>query len=159
MFYVKRIFTLTLIAFLSACDASSTISVRSGTVDNAYVSEPLSERAIQFENALAVSNEMIEGMKFGDLKSIYNSRFDSLLASQVTYDDFVLMLSPITEKLGKMVAYKPMQWDFTTGKGEGVNLLYSAKIVEYEQGLVKYIFVFDSDGDYSKIIGFQFMSR
>ena len=71
-------FCLVMIAItvLSACEPNLSISNRSGTLDEDNVEEPLSGLSKKYENALNVSNAIIDKIILNDHGSIYDELFD-----------------------------------------------------------------------------------
>ena len=62
-------------------------------------------------------------------------------------------MTRVKEDVGSLKVYKPMQWNFSSGEDQGLDLLYSVKIAEHEKTMMKYIFVFDRDKPYINIVG------
>lgn len=56
--------------------------------------------------------------------------------------------------MGPIKEYKKMQWGFVPVELENNQLLISFKIVEHQEGLLNYSFVFN-EGSYDKIVGFR----
>jgi hypothetical protein len=52
-----------------------------------------------------------------------------------------------------------MQWSFAPRAERGQPILDSSKIVEYERGMVRFMFVFRDDGKYEKIAGLHTRER
>lgn len=46
-----------------------------------------------------------------------------------------------------------MQWGFVPAEENGMDLLFSYKIIEHEKGTLNYAFVFEDDGEYKKLVG------
>ena len=124
-----------------------------------YVEEPLGKLSERFENALNVSNTLIEKMKADDIDSIYKDLFSEDLRRKVSLEDFRGLINKIMTAKGKVVRYRKMQWGFTSTIEEGVNFIGSTKIVEHQKGMIKYLFVFHNDGKYDRIEGFHFNER
>jgi len=154
-----RFLVLFLIVGLSGCDISGTISARSGTLDDDYVEEPLSGGVAEYETALVTSNNiltLISKSKYPDLYRIY---FSDAMKAQMTSKEFKKFMIQVKEDVGPLRAYKSMQWNFSSGKDKGLDLLYSVKIAEHEKTMMKYIFVFEKDKPYINIVGFSVKQR
>jgi hypothetical protein len=150
---------LVALALLSACDFSPQTNIRSGSLDDDYVEEPLGDFAKRFENALAVSNTFIDLYKSNDFEAIYQDIFSDELRRKVSLDQVRELLGKVKSAKGEIIRFKKMQWGFFNYFEEGRNLIASTKIVEHENGLMKYLFVFDNDGKFEKIVGFRFKER
>ena len=144
---------------LNACEVKFDANIRSGTIDDDYVAEPLSDMSRKYEHALQTSNAFINRMKSGDQDSIYENLFSSDLRNIVSQQDFQKVIRQIHNEKGKIVRYKEMQWGFISGKEEGRNFIGSVKIVEHEKGMMKYLIVFDDDNKFDEIVGFRFKER
>lgn len=67
---VKLVILAVLLISLLGCEVNSVYGNRSGTVDNDYIEEPLSESSIKYKKALDVSNSVIDLIISADYKSI-----------------------------------------------------------------------------------------
>jgi hypothetical protein len=144
---------------VTACEFGVSANSRSGTFDDDYVAEPLSSISKKYENALVVSNSIVDYMKEGDTSSIYSDLFSDELKNLITREEFEKLFGQIIAAKGRIIKFKDMQWGFISGKEDGREFLGSVKIVEHEQGMMKYLFVFNDDGKFSKITGLQFKER
>ncbi len=150
---------LVISVFLCACEVKFEANNRSGTVEDDYVAEPLSDMSRKYEHALQISNTFIGRLKSGELDSIYEKLFSSELRGLVSREDFQKMADQIYTAKGKIVRFKKMQWGFISGTENGRNFIGSVKIVEHENGMMKYLVVFDDDNKFDKIVGFRFKER
>ncbi len=157
--FVYTIILLSSIATLGACEVNFGVNNRSGTLEDDYVAEPLSDMSRKHENALRISNKFIERMKAGELDSIYEHLFAESLRKLITQQDFKKLINQIHQEKGKVVKYKKMQWGFISGQEAGENFLASTKIVEHRKDMMKYLIVFRDDGKFSEIIGFRYKER
>lgn len=156
----KKVVALFLTIFvLVACDAKINISNRSGSLDDDYVAEPLSGRSKKYENALNVSNDVIDKIISRNFDSIYSDIFDAQLKSDLDKKKFTSSIAKLESVFGNIKEYKKLQWGFFSGEEDGRKFLYSKKIVEYEKGMVKYLFVFNDDGKYRRIVGLHVEER
>jgi len=144
---------------LLGCDSSLNYSNRSGTLEDDYVAEPLSATSQKYKKALETSNNIINLFKNGEYQGAYNKYFSDHLKSQVSTDAFQNNLNKLRSSVGVLNNYKPMQWGFFSGKDQGMNLLYSVKIAEHEKNMMKYLFVFNHEGDFNEIVGFHVKVR
>lgn len=159
---IRFIYTIILfssIAILGACEVNLGVNNRSGSLEDDYVAEPLSDMSQKHENALRISNKFIEKMRAGELDSIYEQLFAESLRKLITQQDFKNLINQIHQAKGKIVKYKKMQWGFISGQENGENFLASTKIVEHNKGMMKYLIVFRNDGKYNEIIGFRYKER
>jgi hypothetical protein len=145
----------TLLVLNSACDSQLVIVDRSGTLDDDYVEEPISARSKKYENALLVSNAVLDKARGGEYRTIYDEFFDARLKSILDEPKFAAMMKQIEGHVGPIKRYKPMQWGFIPRNEAGEKFLYSVKIVEHERGMIRYLFVFADDGHYGKLVGFH----
>jgi hypothetical protein len=150
---------LSILFFLFSCDARMHISEQSGSADDDYVEEPLSNRSKKYENALNVSNDVLDKIISQDYDSIYDDIFDPQLKTELDKQEFLTLMTGIIEAFGNVKTYKKSQWGFFTGEENGQQLLYSKKIVECENSMVKFLFVFNNDGKYQKIVGLHARER
>lgn len=159
---LHRIASLTsfaLLALVHGCDSGVVIANRSGTVKDDYVEEPISDRSKRYENALQVSNVLLNKLRSAEYHAIYLDFFDSRLKAILDEPKFIAMMKQVEADFGPIKRYKPMQWGFVPRKENGENILYSVKIVEHEKRMMKYFFVFADDGKYQKLIGFHAKPR
>ena len=139
------------------CDFNT--NVRSGTVDDDYIEEPLAGGAEKYEKALETSNTFVEYVKANRIDAIYQNLFSEELRATVSIGDFKEMLGKVNSAAGKIIRYKKMQWSFISYSEEGRDVIGSVKLVEHENEMLKYLLVFDRSGDLTRIIGFHFKQR
>ena len=156
---IASIMSVALLLSSSGCDSEVVIANRSGTVNDDYVEEPISERSRKYENALLVSNAVLDKVRGAEYQTIYRELFDPRLKSILDEPKFSGMMKQIETHFGPIKRYKPMQWGFVPRKEGGENLVYSVKIVEHEKGMMRYLFVFADDGKYQKLLGFHAKPR
>lgn len=152
---LKHTLVCILVPLLLACDANLTFSNRSGTLDDDYVAEPLSEHSQKYATALETSNALIRSVAAGRYAEVYDQLTDPMFKQRATKDDFVSLLKNVEATAGEIVAFKELQWGFFTGTEEGEELLYSTKIVEHRNLTMKYLIVFMADSNYERISGFH----
>lgn len=156
---IKWIICLHLSLLLVGCDVSLNFSNRSGTLEDDYVAEPLSDNSLKYERALEISNNIIQLIKDIKYQAAYNKYFSNALKAQISADVFVDHMNRVQSTAGVLTDFKPMQWGFFTGKDKGMHLLYSVKIAKHKQSMMKYLFVFNHDGDFGEIVGFNVKVR
>jgi len=160
VFERNRIFILLLVStWLFACDFNANTNIRSGTLEDDYVEEPLSSLAQRFENALYTSNSLVDHLDSNKIDAIYRNIFSDELRANISLKDFKELVGKIKSVKGEVVSYKKMQWGFTNIIEERRNLIGSTKIVEHEKGMMKYLLVFNNDGNFDRIVGFHFKER
>jgi hypothetical protein len=81
------------------------------------------------------------------------------MKAQMTSKEFKKFMIQVKEDVGPLKTYKPTQWNFSSGKDKGLDLLYSVKLAEHENTMMKYIFVFEKDKPYINIVGFSVKRR
>ena len=138
------------------CKIEPNASIRSGTIKDANVEEPLTAMAKKYEPALTLSNQLVDKIAAHAYRDVYQNHCDPLLQSMVDEAGFVSILTALEKQAGPIVRYKRMQWAFGQGIDQGIKTLTSTKIVQHEKELVNYVFVFRHDGRYTKLIGFQY---
>lgn len=149
------VFTL----LLYGCDSPFSISYRSGSLDDDYIAEPLSDRSAKYEKALNISNQFIERSSTQDYNGIYDELFADSLANQVSKESYLAMMAGVEKTFGQIVHYKPLQWGFFSCSDNDQSYLCSVKIVEHEKGMAKYLFIFVDDGEYKKLSGLKVKKR
>ena len=154
--YILSIITLLL---LSSCDASISINNRSGTIKDDYVAEPLSDRSKKYKPLLETSNNIVQMISKEEYEFIYLNKFDDVLKRNLSQDEFISMMNQIKTGVGAIRNFKELQRGFFSGKDKGMDLIYSVKIVEHETQIMKYLFVFEEDGGYSRIVGFHVKAK
>lgn len=151
---------ITLLTLGYACQVSPIVTeVRSGTVHNDDVEEPLSDLAKEYAPALDKSNQILDKVEQGRYAEIYQDSFAPSLKKEIDEATFLEWLENIEAQLGPMQGYKPLQWSFQLGTDQGVELVSSQKIVRYQKGQVYFRFVFDRGSQYRELIGFQTVPR
>ena len=142
---------------IGGCDPSFHATNNSSQGDNDYFEEPISERSEKYSAALETSNKFIELFADGQLANA-RALLDSRLQEVVSDEDFEKMHQKVFSDFGPFLAYKPMQWGFSTNS-ELENIVVSIKIVVHESSQVFYILNFEDDGSYQNIIGFNISPR
>lgn len=156
---IKLVVFVTALLLLGGCDSDIGLSARSGSMDDDYVAEPLGVLAKKYEHALTVSNRFIDYVIAADYDPLYNEIFDADLRKLISKEKFEESMSRIEDLMGKIKGYKSQQWGFFSRTDNGVDYLYSIKIVEYEKGMMKFLIVFRNDGKYQTVLGFQAKER
>jgi len=156
--YSITISTVLLMLLLTGCDISITAGNRSGTADNDNVEEPLSNNTKKYENALKVSNEIMDNIISNNFTNIHNNYVHKDMKSTLTEDILKSTYAQAYELLGPIKGYKKMQWGFVPAEENGTDILFSYKLVEHSKDTVNYAFVFYDDGNYEKIIGISVKS-
>lgn len=154
-----KILLFVVTGLIAACDVSFNFANRSGSMEDDYVEEPLSGMAEEYAPILDRSNRIIEAIQEKDIAYLYSEAFDEELVGIISREDFLKTLSAIENEAGTIKSYKPMQWHMFLGKDRGRKLIKSVKIVEHENFMVNYLFVFDYNFDNPKLLGFFFKSR
>ena len=160
MHILKIILISVTVLLMSACEVNVNLnlSVRSGTADDDYIAEPLPDSAQKYSQALEMSNEFLNAFKSKNYNHIYYSMVAEELRLEISEEEFIEALNVILGQAGEITQYKEMQWGFYSIKNDERNLIGSTKIVEHENIMVKYLFVFN-EGEYHQIVGFQFKQR
>ena len=156
---IAAVFCLVLSGAIGGCDFRTTVSSRSGTVTDDYVEEPLASGAKKYENALKVSNAILDGLRSGRARAIHAEYFDPRLRQSFSEAEFIAFLEKINSYVGPLKQYKRMQWGFAPREEGGDKRLISTKIVEHERGMAPYHFVFEDDGKYEKLIALRIKER
>jgi len=138
------------------CQVEPTSSVRSGSLKDANVEEPLTAMSKKYEPALTLSNQLMDKIAAHAYHDIYQNHCDPLLQSMVDEAKFVSLLTALEKQAGPIVRYKRMQWAFDRGANQDIKTVTSTKIVQHEKELVNYQFVFRDDGRYAKLVGFHY---
>lgn len=170
------------VAVLSACNYDTRDSGRSGTYQDDNLENPLLEDFIQYKEALATSNRIIDLMQEGNAKAISENYVLEELQPLLTEKDIAAVIANAKHKYGRIVSYKPMQWGFEprveNGKRDksefnrvvaekygskkaasNIPVLFSVKIVQHEHALVEYWFQFPADGEYKKLLGIFYKEK
>jgi len=150
---VPYIFLLCVSLFLVGCDLSFGTSVRSGTTEDDYVEEPLSDGVKKFEQALITSNAVLELISKSKHQEIFANYFSDDSKSNFARSDLTTLLNQLDQGAGKLVDFKKLQWGFFNGKEKGIDYLYSVKIAEHEKTMIRYLFVFEKDKPYTHLAG------
>lgn len=157
-----RIIKLSILCFLiavSGCDFSGNISARSGSLDDDYVAEPLSAAVKKYETALTTSNNIMHLFSQSKYRDVYRIYFSDRMKAQVTMKEFQTFMKQVVNNAGQLKAYKEMQWSFSSGTSEGLDLLYSVKVAEHENTMLNYLFIFERDKPYINLVGFSVKER
>ena len=147
------------LSFISACNFSVYSGERSGTVSDDFIEEPIKERSLKYKRALTISNSVIEKIregKYNDIESLY-IRDD--MKKALAADVIKLLIDGAIDAMGPIKGYKKMQWGFVPAEENGVDLLFSFKIVQHENGALNYAFVFQDDKKYQKLVGLVIKPR
>ncbi len=156
---IIKFFVAFLILSLSGCDLVGTIGVRSGTVDDDYVEEPLSGGVEKFEPALVTSNNILHMISQSKYSDVYRIYFSDAMKAEMTRKEFKAFMNQVKQGAGALKAFKPMQWNFSSKEKYGRDYIYSIKIAEHEKGMLKYLFIFERDKPYIGIAGFSVKER
>ena len=146
---------LCLVVF-SACEFSYSVNSSGGGSD--YFEEPLSSSVEKYAPALELSNQFLNGIKRERVDEIYGTLSEDL-KNVVSIDDAHSTLGHINDLGGKIVEFLPGQWAFRSGEEDGVDVIYSGKIVKHEKREYVYVFEFIEDGSYDRINGFRMLPR
>src|SRR5262245_42158991 len=98
---------LLLAPFLGGCADKPPMGLRSGTEDDDYVEQPLSDAAKGFENALLLSNRALELIQAGDTKAVYDQFLDPRLHAKATAEQFAAPIEGNLKKFGPIKQFKP----------------------------------------------------
>jgi hypothetical protein len=150
---------LLLAPFLGSCSEKPPMGLRSGTPDDDYVEQPLSDEAKGFEQALNLSNRALELIKAGDAKGVYEQLLDPRLQAKATAEQFAAPIEGNLKTLGPIKQYKPQQWGFAQVQDGPLNAIYCTKLVEHERAIWRYHFKFANDGKFEKLIGISAFPR
>jgi hypothetical protein len=148
--------SLLLCASSIGCNVHFDVSHRSGSVDDDYVGEPLTDDVRKYEHALEVSNDFLRRFRKDEYEAIdaelCSREFHELCGAEGLAD----IGAKAKEHYGTMLRYKPQQWGFASSTRDGRRLLCSTKIIECERTKVRCNFVFADDGKYEKLLGVHF---
>lgn len=152
---------------LTACEKREGLfenSVRSGTVSNDYVEEPLSKNAQKYEKALATSNRFLDLWQKKDFQTIHDELIDPDLRNKdgseiLSVEKLASIHKNVENVYGSMLRYKKMQWAFEPKSAKKQYILFSIKTVEHKDKKVNYFIQFLLDGGFEKIIGFYVRER
>lgn len=145
-----------MVSVLFGCEAETYTEMKSGDFDNAYTEEPLSDRSRRYANALDTSNHMVEKIRDGDYKDLYDNYLTDYAKSAISSGQFAKNLQDMKTVQGQLKEYKPSQWWFLAKISKGRPVLISNKLVMHEKQMVLYQFVFFDDGKYEKVVGLNF---
>jgi hypothetical protein len=132
--------------------------MRSGSVKDDDVEEPLPDPAKQYEPLLTHANELATLLRDGRLDEFYEKHLDQSLTKQMSVSDLQRMYDQVVSSAGQPLSFKPMQWYFRVQKSLPRSFVMTQKIVKHEKGTVYYRFTF-SDEHATKIIGLHFGPR
>lgn len=141
-----------------AGELSAAFIVRSGSIYDDDVEEPLSAPAQKFSAALATSNEAMELFKNAKYGDVYAGYFADELKKSYPMQEFTLLNDMVCKRFGRMTSYKKQQWYFIVTKDNGKDIVISAKITHHEKGVVYYQFTFFPD-DLKKLVGFHVQAK
>ena len=150
---------LLLFLALQGCDFSGSVNVRSGSMDDDYLEEPLNRMVERYQTAPTTSNNILDMISKSQYPDIYRIYFSDSMKAQMTGKEFIDLMNQVKHHAGPLSNFKHMQWNFFTGEEQGMNLLYSVKIAEHENSMMKYLFVFDRDKPYIDLVGFYVKQR
>ncbi|MBK7643072.1 MAG: hypothetical protein IPJ19_08470 [Planctomycetes bacterium] len=161
--FAARLVTVSLFLlapFLGGCGGGGADALRSGPETDDYIEEPLREEVKPYENALRVSNQVLDLLKTGDSKTVYEKYLDPRLQAKAPAEQFAKPVEATLKAYGPMKEYKPLQWGFVHGTTpEGMKTIYVTKIVQHERGMLRYHFLFEDDGKYAQLIGIEVKAR
>jgi hypothetical protein len=140
------------------CSVRLEVGARSGSTSEDYEETPLVSGVQKYEHALRVSNSIIDMFRAGDYHGIYQMCDDPMKAV-ISEAQLAAADRDIAKHFGAMKGYKPMQWSFAPRTERGMAILDSSKIVEYERGMVRFMFIFKDDGKYEKLAGLHTRER
>ncbi len=129
-------------------------SMRSGSVHDDDVEEPLHRRARRYEPALRTSNELLDDLLARRHRQVWE-RFSPSLQAEISEPALEAMMKRVEAKLGRPKGYKRLQWAFSSGEERGVKFIVSTKIVHFEKGAMNFHFVFPATGPYDQLVGFH----
>lgn len=131
-------------------------SSRSGSITNDDVEAPLAENALQYENALKLSNEFLALWEKKDFQTIHDTLIatDPKVKDQLTVEKLADIYKNVEETYGKLHSYKPGQWAFEPKKAKREYFLFSIKTVTHEKTKLNYLFQFALDNEYKQLAGF-----
>lgn len=147
-----------LIFIITGCDFKLKAGIRSGTLDDDYIEEPVSKLASQFKNALTTSNSILEKITQNDFLHIQKNYIHKDAKKIITAKAIQGLIIQAKKSAGSIISYKKMQWGFVPVTENKNIFLLSFKIVEHKKGKLNYKFVFKNDGKYKKIIGLYIKS-
>jgi hypothetical protein len=144
---------------LAGCDVSFNSAIRSGDLQNDYVEEPLSSLAKKYEKALEVSNRAVKSITEENYTHLHKYIFAENLQKEASIEALERGLKENIHKFGAIKEYKEMQWKFIPREEEIGDILYSVKIVKHEKTDVNYVFMFENNGKYHRIIGLHTVKK
>ena len=130
-------FGLLALVTAAGCTCNPVTTRRSGTVDEPYVGEPLSDEVADRAAFLETSNEVLAALSTGDLDAAF-SRMDPRRIERERFDG---MVRSIVAAHGRIVEFLPEQWWFVD---DGKQLL-SVKLVIFERGCGAARMMFERD--------------
>jgi hypothetical protein len=140
------------VSLVPGCDIQTTVSARSGTLKDDYVEEPLAENTRKYAAALDTSNKLLELFSEENYETLYDDYGTNEFKASTSRQQLEAFHSGITEKLGPITGYKPMQWDFESSQVVEKPVIVSTKIVQHQKGKLKYRFVFKEGSAFKKVI-------
>jgi hypothetical protein len=149
-------FFVFLIILLSGCSGEISYKERSGTEADDYLEGPLTNSAAVYKEALDSSNDFLELVLSGDVATAHERYIGDGLKKVVNVDDIKGLFYPGNDDfVGNVKAYKKSQWGFFLEHRSSGDVLHSIKIVEHENQMKKYDFVFDVKKGFTKLVGFH----
>ena len=119
-------FALLVATIAAGCTCSPNATRRSGTLDEPYVEEPLTEVVLDKASILETSNTVVSAIASGDRDAAYAY----MHPKGVERDKFDTMLDFIQSAHGSILDFRPMQWWFIE---DGTQVL-SVKLLVFEHG-------------------------
>ena len=162
--HLRRQFLVTLVLWLgfaavAGCNFFLTTTYRSGTVDDDYVEEPIDGRAKKYENALLMSNAVLDRLRTRPGAAGPADAFEAGVRPFMSHPKFVALMRSTEAEVGPIKQYKRLQWGFAPTQDDEGKRLISTKLVEHERGMMRYQFVFADDGKYEQFVGFRINKR
>lgn len=155
---IRNIVLILAIISLVGCGISVNVSARSGSNSDDYVEEPLSERVIEYSNALETANFFLDSIISKNYSNTYEL-LDESLTKNNSQENFKALITKDDEVLGEIKEYLKNQWAFNNATFDGKKYLQLTKIVKYEKYTFSYIFTFPYNSSYKKLAGFTFKEK
>lgn len=145
---------LVLVGFTGACHGGGSEIMRSGSMKDDNVEEPIPSSAKKYEPLLLLANEMTTMLENGQVRELHAAYADKSLNER----EIEKLYSELVGKVGKAISFKPRQWYFRVFRGTSQSYVASQKIVTHERATLYYTFTF-SDEHARRIIGLHFRAR
>jgi len=155
---IKSLFLALAVVALVGCEISVNLSVRSGSNSNDYVGEPLSDRVVEYSNALDTANLFLDSIILKNYSNAYEL-LDTNYFNGASKEDVQALLTKDDHVLGDIKEYLKDQWAFKNATYDGKKYLQLTKIVKYEVYTMNYIFTFPYASEYKKLAGFTFKEK